>query len=41
MLGASRVDETGGLVILDDPGELAVEEGVLDIELASRGRARW
>jgi hypothetical protein len=35
VLGASRVDEAGGLATVDDLGELAVEEGVLDIELAS------
>jgi hypothetical protein len=35
MLEASRVDEAGGLTTIDDLGELAVEEGVLDIELAS------
>jgi hypothetical protein len=35
MLGASRVDEAGGLATVDDLGELAVEEGVLDVELAS------
>jgi hypothetical protein len=31
----SRVDEAGGLVIVDDLGELAMEEGVLDVKLAS------
>jgi hypothetical protein len=35
VLGASRVDEAGGLSTVDDLGELAVEEGVLDVELAS------
>jgi hypothetical protein len=35
VLRASRVDEAGGLATVDDLGELAVEEGVLDIELAS------
>jgi hypothetical protein len=35
VLGASRVDEAGGLATVDDLGELAVEEGVLDVELAS------
>jgi hypothetical protein len=35
MLGASRVDEVGGLATVDNLGELAVEEGVLDVELAS------
>jgi hypothetical protein len=35
MVGASRVDETGGLATIDNLGELAVEEDVLDIELAS------
>jgi hypothetical protein len=35
MLGASGVDEAGGLATVDDLGELAVEEGVLDVELAS------
>jgi hypothetical protein len=31
----SRVDEAGGLATVDDLNELAVEEGVLDVELAS------
>jgi hypothetical protein len=35
VLGASRVNEAGGLATIDDLGELAVEEGVLDVELAS------
>jgi hypothetical protein len=35
MLRVSRVNEAGGLATVDDLGELAVEEGVLDIELAS------
>jgi hypothetical protein len=35
MLGVNRVDEAGGLATVDDLGELAVEEGVLDVELAS------
>jgi hypothetical protein len=35
VLGASRVDEAGGLATVDDLGELAVEEGVLYIEMAS------
>jgi hypothetical protein len=35
MLGASRVNEAGGLSTVDDLGELAVEEGILDVELAS------
>jgi hypothetical protein len=35
VLGASRVDEAGGLATIDDLDELAVEEGVLDVELAS------
>jgi hypothetical protein len=35
MLGASRVDEAGGLATVDNLGELVVEEGVLDVELAS------
>jgi hypothetical protein len=35
MLVASRVDEAGGLATVDDLGELAVEEGILDVELAS------
>jgi hypothetical protein len=35
MLGASRVDEASGLATADKLGELAMEEGVLDIELAS------
>jgi hypothetical protein len=35
MLGASRVDEAGGLATIDDLGKLVVEEGVLDVELAS------
>jgi hypothetical protein len=35
VLGASRVDEAGGLVTVDDLGELVVEEGILDVELAS------
>jgi hypothetical protein len=35
IVGASRVDEAGGLATLDNLGELAVEEGVLDIELTS------
>jgi hypothetical protein len=35
MLGASRVHEASGLVTVDDLGKLAVEEGVLDVELAS------
>jgi hypothetical protein len=35
MLGASRVDEAGGLATIDDLGELAVEEGILETELAS------
>jgi hypothetical protein len=35
MLGASRVDKVGGLATIDDLGELAVEEGILDVELAS------
>jgi hypothetical protein len=35
VLGASKVDEAGGLATVDDLDELAVEEGVLDIELAS------
>jgi hypothetical protein len=33
--GASRVDEAGGLATVDDLGDLAVEEGILDVELAS------
>jgi hypothetical protein len=35
MLGASRVDEAGGLGTIDNLGGLAVEEGVLDVKLAS------
>jgi hypothetical protein len=35
VLGASRVDEAGGLATVDNLGELAMEEGVLDVELAS------
>jgi hypothetical protein len=35
MLGASGVDEASGLTTVDNLSELAVEEGVLDIELAS------
>jgi hypothetical protein len=35
VLGVSRVDEAGGLATIDDLGELAMEEGVLDVELAS------
>ena len=35
MVWASRVDEAGGLATVDDLGEFAVEEGVLDVELAS------
>jgi hypothetical protein len=35
VLGASRVDEAGGLATVDNFGELAVEEGILDVELAS------
>jgi hypothetical protein len=35
VLGASRVHEAGGLETVDDLGELAVEEGVLDVELSS------
>jgi hypothetical protein len=35
VLGASRVDEAGGLATVDYLVELAMEEGVLDIELAS------
>jgi hypothetical protein len=35
MLGVSRVDEGGGLGTIDNLGELAVEEGVLDVVLAS------
>jgi hypothetical protein len=35
VLGASRVDEAGGLAIVDNLGKLAVEEGILDVELAS------
>ena len=31
----SRVDEARGLSAVDDLGELAVEEGVLDVKLAS------
>jgi hypothetical protein len=36
VLGASRVDEAGGLASVDDLGKLVMEEGVLDVELASR-----
>jgi hypothetical protein len=36
MLGASTVDKAGGLATVDDLGELAMEEGILDVELASR-----
>jgi hypothetical protein len=35
VLGASRVDEASGLATIDNLGELAVEEGVLDVEVAS------
>jgi hypothetical protein len=35
VLGESRVDEAGGLATIDNLGELAVEEGILDVELAS------
>jgi hypothetical protein len=35
MLEASRVNEAGGLATVDDLGELAMEEGILDVELAS------
>jgi hypothetical protein len=35
VLGASRVDEASGLATVDDLSELAVEEGVLEVELAS------
>jgi hypothetical protein len=35
VLEVSRVDEAGGLTIIDDLSELAVEEGVLDVQLAS------
>ena len=35
MVGASGVDEAGRLATVDDLGELAVEEGVLDVKLAS------
>jgi hypothetical protein len=35
VLGARRVDEAGGLMTVDNLGELAMEEDVLDIELAS------
>jgi hypothetical protein len=35
VLGASRVDEAGGLATIDDLGKLAMEEGVLDVELVS------
>jgi hypothetical protein len=35
VLGASRLDEVGGLVTVDNLDELAVEEGILDVELAS------
>jgi hypothetical protein len=35
VLGASRVDEADGLATLDDLGELAVEEGILDVEMVS------
>jgi hypothetical protein len=31
VLGASRVNEAGGLATIDELGELAVEEGVLDV----------
>jgi hypothetical protein len=35
VLGASRVNEAGGLVTVDDLGELTVEECILDVNLAS------
>jgi hypothetical protein len=35
VLGASSVNEAGGLATVDDLSELAMEEGVLDVELAS------
>jgi hypothetical protein len=35
VLGVTRVNEAGGLATVDDLDELAVEEGVLDVELAS------
>jgi hypothetical protein len=35
VLEASRVDEADGLARVDDLGKLAVEEGILDVELAS------
>jgi hypothetical protein len=35
VLRTSRVDESGGLATIDDLDELAVEEGILDVELAS------
>jgi hypothetical protein len=35
VLGASRVDEAGGLATVDNLGELAMEEGILDVKLAS------
>jgi hypothetical protein len=31
----SRVDEASGLLTVDDLGKLAVEEVILDVELAS------
>jgi hypothetical protein len=35
VLRASRVDEAGGLATVDNLSEFAVEEGVLDVKLAS------
>jgi hypothetical protein len=35
VLGASRVNEADGLAIVEDLGELDLEEGVPDVELAS------
>jgi hypothetical protein len=35
VLRASRVDEAGGLATVDNLGELVMEEGVLDVKLAS------
>jgi hypothetical protein len=40
VLGASRIDEAGELATIDDLGELAMEEGVLDVELASLSHLR-
>jgi hypothetical protein len=35
VLGVSRVDEAGGLATVDDLDELAMEEGILEVKLAS------